>query len=110
MKLITGDEIIVTRGKDRGQKGTIDKLFNKTGRVLVGGVNIYKKHQKSTPGGQKGGIIEFSRPLPISNVALICPNCKKATRVGTTILKDGKKVRICKKCGRQIGEKGKIDK
>ncbi|MBI3290288.1 50S ribosomal protein L24 [Candidatus Microgenomates bacterium] len=105
MKFITGDEIIVTRGKDKGRKGTIDKLLTKENRVLVGGVNVYKKHKKSIPGGQKGGIIEFSRPLPVSNVALICPNCTKPTRIGALILKDGKKVRVCKKCNRQIEKK-----
>ena len=108
MKFKTGDQIIVTRGKDKGQKGTIDKLFIDRDRVLVGGVNVYKKHQKSMPGGQKGGIIEFSRPLPVANVALICPSCNKPTRIGSMILKDGKKVRVCKKCDRQIG--GKADK
>lgn len=107
MKFLTGDEVIVVRGKDKGQKGKIDKLFNKIDRVLVGGLNVYKKHQKGTLGGQKGGIVEFSRPLPVSNVALICPNCNKPTRIGTLILKDGKKVRACKKCNRQIEKKEK---
>lgn len=109
MKLRTGDEIIVTKGKDKGRSGKIDKLFPKEGRVLVNGVNVYKKHQKGMP-GKPGGIVEFSRPLPISNVALVCPNCKKATRIGMMILKDGKKVRICKKCGRQIEKKEVIGK
>lgn len=107
MKFLTGDEVIVTRGKDKGRKGTIDKLFIQKGRVLVGGVNVYKKHQKQMPGGQRGGIIEFSRPLPVSNVALVCPNCNKSVRIGTMILKDGKKVRVCKKCNRQIERKEK---
>ncbi len=105
MKFLTGDEVIVTKGKDKGQKGKIDKLFNKIDRVLVGGLNVYKKHQKGGLGGQKGGIIEFSRPLPVANVALVCPNCNNPTRIGKTTLKDGKKVRVCKKCNRQIERK-----
>lgn len=104
MKLRTGDEITVVRGKDKGRTGKIEKLLGKTGRVLVGNINVYKKHQKGMP-GKPGGIVEFSRPLPVANIALVCPNCKKATRVGMLILKDGKKVRICKKCGRQIDKK-----
>lgn len=107
MKLIRGDEILVTRGKDKGRRGTVDKVLIKENRVLVGGVNIYKRHRKQIPGGQAGGVIEFSRPLPVSNVALVCPNCKKPTRIGAMILKDGKKVRVCKKCNRQIEMKEK---
>ena len=107
MKFLTGDEVIIPKGKDKGQKGKIDKLFNKIDRVLVGGLNVYKKHQKGGLGGQKGGIIEFSRPLPVANVALVCPSCNKPTRIGSMILKDGKKVRVCKKCNRQIGKESK---
>lgn len=103
MRLRINDEILVTRGKDKSRRGKVDKVFPKEGHVLVGNVNVYKKHQKGMP-GKPGGIVEFSRPLPISNVALVCPNCKKTTRVGMMILKDGKKVRVCKKCKRQISK------
>lgn len=105
MKLKTGDEILITAGKDKGRRGKIEIISPKTGRVLVPGVNIYKKHQKGGLGGQKGGIFEISRPLLTGNIALICPNCHKQTRVGYKILKSGEKVRICQKCTRQIDKK-----
>ena len=101
MKLRVGDEIIVTAGKDKGKKGKIDKVFLKGCRVRIMGVNVYKRHKKGM-GGEKGGIIEFARPIRVSNVALVCPNCSKATRVGYLVDKRGEKSRICLKCKRVI--------
>ncbi|MEK7182746.1 MAG: 50S ribosomal protein L24 [Patescibacteria group bacterium] len=101
MKLRVGDEVRVMAGKDKGRKGLIEKMFPRERRVLIPGLNVYKKHQRAL-GKQKGGIIEFSRPLPLSNVALLCPHCTKLTRVGMKFLNTGEKVRICRKCGRQI--------
>ncbi|MBI4058067.1 50S ribosomal protein L24 [Candidatus Microgenomates bacterium] len=100
MKLHTGDEVLVTAGKDKGRKGKIEKLFPGM-RALVPGINVYKKHQRALA-GRKGGIIEFSRALPFGNIVLVCPHCGKQTRVGIKVLKTGEKVRTCKKCGRQI--------
>jgi large subunit ribosomal protein L24 len=70
-------------------------------KILVEGVNIVKKHQRPRREGEKGQIIEILKPFPVSKVKLICPNCKKATRVGYKII-EGKKYRICKKCGQEI--------
>ena len=70
--------------------------------------NIYKKHVKGTP-GQKGGIYEIPRPLDYAKIALICSKCKKTTRVGFKLI-DTKKVRICKKCKREIDTGGKKTK
>jgi large subunit ribosomal protein L24 len=100
MKLKAGDKVKITAGKDRGRTGVIEKVFPKEARVLVPGVNLYKKHRKGF-GGQKGGIIEFARPLPVANVALICPSCGKQTRVSYR-MKAGTKVRICAKCKKPI--------
>ncbi len=102
MKLITGDEVLVTAGKDKTRRGKVEKVFPKTARVLIAGLNVYKKHKKGF-GGQKGGIIEFSRPLPVASVALLCPNCSKPTRVGLIVDKLGEKSRVCRKCKRIIG-------
>lgn len=101
MKLKIGDEILVTAGKDKSRKGRIEKVYPGAGRVLVPNVNVYKKTRRAT-GDQKGGIFELFRPLPIANVALICPHCKKQTRVGYKIAKTGEKARVCKKCNRQV--------
>ena len=77
MKLKKGDTVKILLGKDKGRKGKIQRLFTKEGKVLVEGVNIYKKHLKSQGEQKKGGIIEISRPMIISKVALICPSCSK---------------------------------
>ena len=101
MKLKKGDKVIVTTGKDRGKEGAVEKVWLKTDKVTVSGVNIGKRHSKPRAQGQKGGIVEFVRPLTVSNVALICPKCKKPTRVGYKLVKDNK-IRICRKCNQEI--------
>lgn len=102
MKFRKGDSVKITAGKDKGKEGKIEIVMPKSDKVLVPGVNIYKKHVKAalTADG-KGGIFEFPRALSTAKIALICPNCKKQTRVGYKII-EGKKVRICKKCKKQI--------
>lgn len=101
MKLKIGDEVLVTAGKDKGRKGKIDKIFPGQARVRVPGINVYKKHVKGL-GQEKGGIVEFSRPLPLSAVALLCPKCGKQTRIAWRIDKSGEKARICAKCQKAL--------
>ena len=101
MKLKKGDEIIVTAGKDIGKRGKIERLFADGQKVFIPGLNNFKRHLKKRSEKDQGGIIEFSRPLPIANIALICPKCHKPTRVGWSI-EQYKKVRICKKCKDKI--------
>lgn len=103
LKFKVKDKIKVTLGKDRGREGVIEKIFPKEDRALIQGVNIYKKHVKGVP-GQIGGIYEIPRPMPFSKIVLICPKCRKATRVGFKKVED-LKLRICKKCGREIDSK-----
>lgn len=98
MKLKTGDEVKIIRGKDSGKTGKVQKVFTKDMKVLVDGVNQYKRHVKAKTRDQKSEIITITKPLPISGVILICPKCKKPTRVGYEITKDIKE-RVCKKCG-----------
>lgn len=96
MKLKKGDKIRVMSGKDKGRGGTIEKVLPTKNQVLVPGINVYKKHTR--PRGQnKGGIIDVVRPLAASKVALVCPKCKKTTRIGYR-LEDRSKVRICRRC------------
>ena len=99
-KLKKGDTVRITAGKDKGREGKIEKIFPKKRTVLVPGVNIYKKHVKGFQ-GQKGGIYDIPRPLVFAKVALVCPKCKKATRIGFRVLKD-EKIRFCKKCKKEI--------
>lgn len=107
MKIKKNDEIIVTLGKDKGKKGKVEKVFAKEDRILVPGINEFKKHKKARYQGEKSGIVVIIKPIALSKVALICPNCKKMTRVGYKIEKKStdkefEKIRICKKCKKEI--------
>lgn len=97
MKIIKGDTVQVLSGKDKGRKGEVFKCLPSKKLVFVKGINIFKKHIKSTK-QQKGGIIEKERALLVSKVALICPHCQKTTRIAYQIDKAGDKSRFCKKC------------
>jgi LSU ribosomal protein L24P len=98
-KLKTGDDVFVITGKDKGKSGKILKVFPKEERAIVEGINKIKKHLKPTPRNPQGGIIEIFGKIHISNLMLICPKCKRPTRVGIKILEDKRKIRYCKKCG-----------
>lgn len=100
MKLKKGDNVQITLGKDRGKSGAIDQVLMAKGKVVISGLNLYKRHVKKQ-GQIDGGIIELPKPVNISNVALVCPSCKKVTRVGYK-LDNKEKLRICKKCGKEI--------
>ena len=106
IKFKTGDNVKITLGKDAGREGKIESIDIKKRLVLIPGVNIYKKHVKASAvqKGQKGGIYELPRPLPFSKIALTCPKCKKVTRVGFRVM-EKEKVRICRKCGKEIDTK-----
>jgi len=98
MKLKKGDTVLVLIGKDKGKKGKIEKIFLKINKVLIPGINVFKKHAKARGKDKAGGIIDKILPLPAANVALICPKCGKPTRIGYQIDKERKKLRICRKC------------
>lgn len=97
-KIVSGDEVLVIAGKDRGARGRVRQNLPRKDRVIVEGVNRVKKHQKAVPGVQQAGIIEKEAPLSVANVMLVCPSCSAATRVGFRFNDAGKKVRYCKKC------------
>ena len=101
MKLIKGDEVQVIRGKDKGKRGNVEKVLRKSNAVSLPGLNLYKRHVKAKSQRQKSEIITLTKPIALANVAIICPNCKKMTRVGYRIDKDEKK-RICLKCKKII--------
>ncbi len=100
-KLKKGDEVMIVSGKDSGKKGKIEKVFSKTNKVLIAGVNQYKRHLKARSQKQPSEIITITKPLPVSNVILICPKCHLKTRVGFRLEKDESK-RICKKCKTEL--------
>ncbi len=101
MKLKREDNVMVLSGKDKGKSGKITAVLPKSMAVVVDGVAVVKRHTKPTQTKPRGGIVEKSLPLPVSKVALVCPNCKKITRVGYQI-KGKEKQRICKKCNKVI--------
>ncbi len=98
MKVKKGDRVVVLSGKDRGKEGVVMRALPKEDRVIVDGVNVAKRHQRATRATQQAGIIDKDMPMPASAVALICPN-DGPTRVGYRRDEQGKKVRICRKCG-----------
>ena len=101
MKLKKGDLVKVVLGKDKGKTGKIEKVFSKENKVLVTGVNQYKRHQKARSQGQPSEIVTITKPMPVSNVVVVCPNCKKTGRIGFKVTEKSK-VRICKRCGKEI--------
>ena len=101
MKIRKDDKVVVLSGRDKGKEGKILSADPKALKVTVEGVNVATKHQKPRKQGQDGGIIKVETPIYASKVMLVCPKCGKATRVAHKIT-DGKKSRVCKKCGAEI--------
>lgn len=97
----TGDTVVVLSGKDKGKKGTVMAVSPKEGKVIVEKVNMVSKHVKPRKMGEAGGIIKAEGAMYSSKVQLVCPHCKKPTRIGHKI-QDGKKDRTCKKCGKAL--------
>jgi large subunit ribosomal protein L24 len=101
-KIITGDEVIVTTGRDKGKRGKVTQRVDEQ-KVLVDGINVVKKHVKPNPlKGTTGGVVDKTMPIQQSNLALFNPTTGKADRVGFKILADGKKVRVFKSSGEQV--------
>ena len=96
MHFKTGDKVVVISGKDKGKEGTIIKVLRNENRVVVEGVNIVKKHVKGN-GQTAGSITEVEASIHASNVMILDPKTKKPTRIGHSINKDGKKIRVSKK-------------
>ena len=96
MNLKVGDKVIVIAGSNKGKEGTIKKVLKNENRVIIEGVNMVKKHQKAS-GNESGGILEIEAPIHASNVMIIDPKTKKATRIGHSTDKNGKKIRVSKK-------------
>ena len=101
MKLKTGDKVVVITGKNKGKEGLIKKILKADNKVVVEGVNMIKKHIKPT-GGNAGSIEEMEAPIHASNVMIIDPKTKKGTRIGHTVDKNGKKIRISKKSNESL--------
>ena len=106
MKIKKGDKVIVIAGSDKGKTGTVQKVYPKLNKVVVEGINVHKKNRKPTQATPEGSVVEIYVPFDASNVALVDPKTKKATRVGYKLKTDKKgkttKVRVTKKSGTEI--------
>lgn len=100
-KIRKGDKVAVLAGKDKGKQGSVLKVMPSTGRVLVQGVNMVKRHSRGNA-GQQPGIIDKEAPIHHSNVAVLDPKDGKPTRVTFKVLETGKKVRVAKRSGEVI--------
>lgn len=92
------DTVLVISGREKGKKGRVISVLPLKDKLLIEKINIIKRHMKPSKKYSQGGIIEKEATLHISKVMLLCPKCGKPTRIGNTVLSDGKKARICKKC------------
>lgn len=97
MKIKKNDKVQIIAGKDKGKKGTVEKVFLKEKKVLISGINVYKKHLKSRRDNKPGGIIDITKPLAVCKIAFICPKCKQISRIGYKKINNDKK-RQCRKC------------
>lgn len=96
------DTVLILSGDDRGKTGKVLAVSPKEGKVIVEGLNMVKKHVKPRRAGETGGIVEAESAIYASKVEVICPSCKKATRVAHKTFADGKKQRVCKHCGETL--------
>lgn len=101
MKIKKGDKVKIMAGRDKGKTGVIEKVFSKAGKVIIPGINQYKKHVKKNEKMPQGGIVDVPRSIDASKLMLVCPKCGKVTRVGYKVEKN-KKIRICRKCESKI--------
>ncbi|MFQ5953142.1 MAG: 50S ribosomal protein L24 [Candidatus Omnitrophota bacterium] len=98
LHLKNDDTVKILSGKDKGKTGKVLRVYPVRGRAIVQGANFTKKHTRQTRQDQKGGIIHREAPINVTNLAVVCKGCNRPTRIGKNILKDGSKVRYCKKC------------
>lgn len=101
-KIRKDDTVYVITGKDKGKTGKVLRVLPKKGRVIVENINFIYKHMRPSQQLQQGGVIQREGPIEITNLMLVCNKCSKPTRVGFTVLEDGRKVRVCKKCSEVI--------
>ena len=102
MSIKKDDTVIVLSVKDKGKKGKVLEVMPRDRKVIVEKINVVSRHTKPRREGEEGGIIKKEAPIYACKVMRVCPKCKKPTRPASKLGKDGKKVRVCKKCGAEI--------
>ena len=98
----TGDNVMIISGKDKGKTGKVLQTSPKEGKVIVEGLNMVTKHVKPRRQGEAGQILEVEGAIYAQKVALYCPKCDAGRRSKVTVGKDGKKIRVCAKCGAEL--------
>ncbi len=101
MRLKKGDQVEVLSGSHRHKRGTVMRVLPKSDRVIVEGINVAKKHQRQTKVRVRGGIIDKDMPMSASSVAIVCPK-DGPVRVGYEVKDNGERVRVCRRCGREL--------
>ncbi len=101
MRIRKGDKVQVLVGKDRGKQANVVRAIPSEGRVIVEGVHVAKRHAKPTRATKQGGVIDKFMPVSVSSVAIVCGDCGP-TRIGMQVDEQGRKLRICKKCGAEL--------
>lgn len=101
MKIKKGDNVKILSGKERGKTGKVIRVMPAEAKAVVEGLNLHKKHARSRQAERKGEVVLVPGALSLSKLALVCPRCGRATRVGYEVV-GGKKNRICKKCHQAV--------
>ena len=104
MHIRKGDLVEVVTGDDRGKRATVIRAIPKDGKVVVEKVNVVYRHLKRSRKHPQGGRLEVEAPIAASNVLLVCPACNRGVRTGRMTKDDGTKVRVCKKCKKELGK------
>jgi large subunit ribosomal protein L24 len=102
MKIRKNDTVLIIKGKERGKKGKVRKALPKKNKIIIDGLNMIKRHSRTSGQARQAGIIELEAPLDVANVMIICNKCGKPSRIGHRFLGDGRKVRECRSCGEVI--------
>ena len=101
VKIRVGDTVIVNSGVEKGKKGKVLKVLRADNKIVAQGINVRTKHVKARRQGEEAGIIKVESPINISKVNYFCEKCGKGVKLGT-IVKDTKKIRVCRKCSTEI--------
>jgi len=99
MEIKKDDVVVVIAGAEKGKKGRVIEALPSESRVVVEKVNVVKRHQRPNQQQRQGGIIEREAKIDSSNVQIFCPKCDRSSRIGHKMLENGKKVRVCRRCG-----------
>ena len=102
MSIKKDDLVIVLSGKDKGKQGKVLEVMPKEGKVVVEKINVVSRHTKPRQQDDQGGLLKKAPLIYACKEQRVCPQCNKPTRAAHKLLADGKKVRVCKKCGAEI--------